>query len=65
MGLIWKVIKALANSNADNKNDSLSKECDMIGLDKYEKEEVMKGRQDPYDFEYEGDYETDYYKDDE
>ncbi|MBQ8902026.1 MAG: hypothetical protein IJY87_03040 [Bacilli bacterium] len=65
MGLIWEVIKALANSGDDAKHNSLSEECDMIGLDKHEKEEVMKGRQDPYDFEYDGDLETDYYKDDD
>ena len=27
--------------------------------------EVMEGRQDPYDFEYDRDLETDYYKDDD
>ena len=41
MGLIWEVIKALANSGDDAKHNSLSEECDMIGLDKHEKEEKI------------------------
>ena len=63
MGLIWEIIKAVANSSDKSNNDEISKECDMIGLTKEEKKEVMSGRQDPWDFEYDGKEETDYYKD--
>lgn len=68
MGLIWEIFKSLTNaSNNEKQNElnKLSKECDMIGLDKEEKNEVMKGNQDPWDFEWDGTEESDYYKDTE
>jgi len=66
MGIIWEMIKAIADvKDIKNKRkmDDLSRECDMIGLDKEEKWEVMRGNQEPYDFEWDGEEETDYYKD--
>jgi len=64
MGLIWNIIKALANSSESNiDNNDVNRECDMIGLNKEEREQVKLGNQDPWDFEYDGKEETDYYKD--
>lgn len=66
MGLIWEIVKALTNSSSDRKSENqknLEKECDYNKLDFEEREQVMKGNQDPWDFEWDGEEETDYYKD--
>ena len=65
MGIIWEVIKAFANTSDNNRSRSNDneRECDMIGLNKEEKEQVRLGNQDPWDFEYDGKEETDYYND--
>ena len=64
MGIIWEVIKALANTNDNRKSNDIDRECDMIGLNEEEREQVRLGNQDPWDFEYDGKEETDYYNDD-
>lgn len=64
MGIIWEVIKALANTNDNRKSNDIDRECDMIGLNEEEREQVRLGNQDPWDFEYDGKEENDYYNDD-
>lgn len=71
MGIIWEIIKGIADAteeeNNDNKNEKLEQEMDSYGLEEWQKDEVRKGNYDPWSFEEDGELEEEdyYYEDDE
>jgi len=69
MGLIWKIIKAIAleESQSNNKMVKLEKEMNLYGLEMHERDAVRRGDYEPYNFEDSLDEELDeddYYYDD-
>lgn len=67
MGLIWEIIKAVANNDSSSEKTKREKEMDNYGLEPWQKDLVRKGDYEPWNFEESGDLEEDdyYYEDDE
>lgn len=65
MGLIWKIIEALAIGSSNDKKSKLEREMDYNGLEDWQKDLVRKGDYEPHNFEETGKLdEDDYYYED-
>lgn len=65
MGLIWKIIEAIALGTSNDKKSKLEREMNYNGLEDWQKDLVRKGDYEPHNFEENGKLdEDDYYYED-